>query len=141
MTETALLEESDAPEICLSALKALGVRLILDDFGTGFSSLGYLRRFPLDGIKLDRSFVEDLAEPSADSAIVRAVVEMAGALGLDVVAEGVENAEQLEAVTKLGCHHAQGFHFSPPVPAAEVPALLQGQPWATVRLAPDEIGT
>ncbi len=140
MTETALLEESEAPEHCLSALKALGVRLILDDFGTGFSSLGYLRRFPLDGIKLDRSFVEDLAEPSADSAIVRAVVEMAGALGLEVVAEGVENAEQLEAVTKLGCHHAQGFHFSPPVAASEVSTLLREQPWATVKLAPDEIG-
>ena len=140
MTETALLEESEAPEHCLSGLKALGVRLILDDFGTGFSSLGYLRRFPLDGIKLDRSFVEDLAEPSADSAIVRAVVEMAGALGLEVVAEGVENAEQLEAVTNLGCHHAQGFHFSPPVAATEVPGLLQEQPWATGKLAPDEIG-
>ncbi len=126
LTETTLFEESEDPLSSLGALQNLGVRLVLDDFGTGFSSLGYLRRLPLSGIKLDRSFVENLAPGSDDAAIVGAVTEMAGVLGLDVCAEGVETSEQLEAVRALGCGQAQGFHFSRPVPADRVAALLRG---------------
>ncbi len=129
LTETVLLEHAEVPEQSLIALKQLGTRLVLDDFGIGFSSLGYLKRFPLDAIKLDRSFVENLASAPADRAIVRAVVEMAAALGLGVVAEGVETEEQLEAVRALGCRYAQGFHFTRPVPAAEVMPLLERPPW------------
>jgi diguanylate cyclase (GGDEF)-like protein len=135
ITETALLEETESPERSVQGLKEMGVRVVLDDFGTGFSSLGYLRRFPLDAIKLDRAFVEHLADRSEDEAIVRAVVEMAGALGLDVVAEGVETADQLEAVAELGCSHAQGFYFAHPTPPEQVPDLLADPPWAPVRLA------
>jgi EAL domain-containing protein (putative c-di-GMP-specific phosphodiesterase class I) len=115
-------------------LKELGVRLVLDDFGTGFSSLGYLRRFPLDAIKLDRAFVEHLADRSEDEAIVRAVVEMAAALGLDVVAEGVETSEQLAAVSALGCGHAQGFYFARPIPPEQVAEMLGDPPWAPIAL-------
>jgi EAL domain-containing protein (putative c-di-GMP-specific phosphodiesterase class I) len=134
ITETALLEEAEDPERCVRQLKDLGVRIVLDDFGTGFSSLGYLRRFPLDAIKLDRTFVEHLVDREEDAAIVRAVVEMAGALGLDVVAEGVETADQLLAVWELGCQHAQGFYFAEPTPAREVSEMLREPPWAPVRL-------
>jgi diguanylate cyclase (GGDEF)-like protein len=129
LTESVLLERADVPEQSLMALKALGARLVLDDFGIGFSSLGYLKRFPLDAIKLDRSFIENLAPGSADTAIVRAVVEMAAALGLGVVAEGVETADQMRAVRDLGCEYAQGFHFTRPVSAAEVGPLLERPPW------------
>jgi diguanylate cyclase (GGDEF)-like protein len=134
MTETALLEESEAPERCVQRLKEVGVRLVLDDFGTGFSSLGYLRRFPLDGIKLDRTFIEDAGAGSADPAIVRAIIEMAAALGLDVAAEGVETAEQLRAVGELGCNLAQGFYLSPTVARGEIAELLREQPWGDLSL-------
>jgi diguanylate cyclase (GGDEF)-like protein len=117
LTESTLLEETETPEVGLEGLTDLGVRLILDDFGTGFSSLGYLKRLPLSGIKLDRAFVENLTEDGEDAAIVRAVTDMASALGLEVCAEGVETAEQLAVVRELGCTHAQGFHFSQPLPA------------------------
>jgi diguanylate cyclase (GGDEF)-like protein len=130
MTETALLEETEDPEGCLRKLKEIGVRVVLDDFGTGFSSLGYLRRFPLDAIKLDRSFVEHLTEGSTDATIVRAVVEMAAALGLDVVAEGVETEDQLAAVRALGCDHAQGFYFARPLPAREAAGIIGDRPWS-----------
>jgi EAL domain-containing protein (putative c-di-GMP-specific phosphodiesterase class I) len=130
ITETALLEETEGPEQSLRKLKDLGVRLVLDDFGTGYSSLGYLRRFPLDAIKLDRSFVEHLGDRSTDATIVRAVVEMAAALGLDVVAEGVETADQLAAVRALGCDLAQGFYFSRPLPAEEAAGVIRETPWS-----------
>lgn len=120
LTESTLLEEVEAPEEALAALRGLGVRLILDDFGTGFSSLGYLKRLPLAGIKLDRAFVENLSDGGDDAAIVRAVTEMATSLGLDVCAEGVETLEQLEAVRSLGCSHAQGFHLGRPVAAGQI---------------------
>jgi diguanylate cyclase (GGDEF)-like protein len=129
LTESVLFAESGVSERTLSSLRALGVRLVLDDFGSGFSSLGYLKRFPLDGIKLDRSFIEHVADGLADAQIVRAVVQMARALGLEIVAEGVETADQLSAVRNLGCHQAQGFYFMPPLPADEMPALLAGNPW------------
>jgi diguanylate cyclase (GGDEF)-like protein len=127
LTETTLLDESSFVERTLESLKGLGVRLVLDDFGVGFSSLGYLKRLPLSMIKLDRSFVENLTDGSHDAAIVRAVSEMADTIGIGVVAEGIETEDQLQMATTLGCGFAQGFHFSEPVPVAQVEGLL-GQP-------------
>jgi diguanylate cyclase (GGDEF)-like protein len=125
LTETTLLDDTSFVERTLESLKGLGVRLVLDDFGVGFSSLGYLKRLPLSMIKLDRSFVENLAEDSHDAAIVRAVNEMADTIGIGVVAEGVETDEQVRMTTALGCGFAQGFHFSEPVPAAHIERLLE----------------
>jgi diguanylate cyclase (GGDEF)-like protein len=127
LTETTLLDDTLFVERTLESLKSLGVRLVLDDFGVGFSSLGYLKRLPLSMIKLDRSFVENLAEGSHDAAIVRAVSEMADTIGIGVVAEGVETHEQVRMARTLGCGFAQGFHFSEPVPVAHAQRLL-GQP-------------
>jgi EAL domain-containing protein (putative c-di-GMP-specific phosphodiesterase class I) len=125
LTETTLLEDIDSVERSLNSLRALGVHLFLDDFGIGFSSLGYRKRLPLSGIKIDRSFVEKLADAPEDAAIVRAVTEMASSLGIAVVAEGVETREQLDAIRALGCGFAQGFYFSPPILAEEVEGLLR----------------
>jgi diguanylate cyclase (GGDEF)-like protein len=125
LTETTLLDDTAFVERTLEALKGLGVRLVLDDFGVGFSSLGYLKRLPLAMIKLDRSFVENLTENSHDAAIVRAVNEMAESMEIGVVAEGIETGEQLRMATTLGCGFAQGFHFSEPVPVAHVARLLE----------------
>jgi EAL domain-containing protein (putative c-di-GMP-specific phosphodiesterase class I) len=125
LTETTLLDETSLVERTLESLKGLGVHLVLDDFGVGFSSLGYLKRLPLSMIKLDRSFVENLAEGSHDAAIVRAVNQMADTIGIGVVAEGVETEDQVRMASALGCGFAQGFHFSEPVPVAHIERLLE----------------
>ena len=119
-------------ERTLESLKGLGVHLVLDDFGVGFSSLGYLKRLPLSMIKLDRSFVENLAEGSHDAAIVRAVNQMADTIGIGVVAEGVETEDQVRMASTLGCGFAQGFHFSRAVPVAQIERLLD-QPMPAFR--------
>jgi diguanylate cyclase (GGDEF)-like protein len=124
VTETTLVEEHQWSVDNFARLKGLGVGVVLDDFGTGFSSLGYLRRFPFDLLKIDRSFVDQIALPT-NAAIVTAVIGIAEALDLEIVAEGVETKSQLETVTALGCHHAQGYLFSRPVPAAQAAALLR----------------
>jgi diguanylate cyclase (GGDEF)-like protein len=127
ITEGLLLEHNDATRETLAALKQLGVRLLLDDFGTGFSSLGYLRRYDLDILKIDRSFVADLGEDGrGDAAIVEAIVGMARALGMWTVPEGVETPEQLARLAELGCDFAQGFHLGRPQGVAETGALLRG---------------
>ena len=104
----------------LDELRALGVRLSIDDFGTGYSSLAYLRRFPLDALKIDRAFVSGLGVDPDSRAITSAIIELAHALGLDVVAEGVEQEVQLEVLVDMGCDRAQGFFFSRPVPAPDL---------------------
>ncbi len=126
VTESVLIEEGESSFSTLSRLKAMGLGLVLDDFGTGFSSLSYLKRFPFDALKVDRSFVDRICEEPADAAIVGAVTGIADTLGLKVVAEGVETEEQLEVVRNLGCHFAQGFYFARPLPAEELPPLLRG---------------
>jgi diguanylate cyclase (GGDEF)-like protein/PAS domain S-box-containing protein len=126
VTETVLLRDEAANLAALRALRALGVRLAMDDFGTGFSSLGYLRSFRFDKIKIDRSFVSDLPRGEQSLAIVRAAVGLGRALGMAVVAEGVETPEQLSALRGEGCALAQGFLWGRAVPAEEVPALLRG---------------
>ncbi len=124
ISETVLLEEDSSPGARLAELRALGVRVVLDDFGSGYSSLGYLTRFPLDALKLDRSFAARLGEAREAAPVVRAVVQMGRALGLDVVAEGVEDEAQLRLLRATGCSLAQGFLFARPLPVGELPELL-----------------
>jgi diguanylate cyclase (GGDEF)-like protein len=125
ITENVLIEEAESPWNTLQALKRLGVRLMLDDFGTGYSSLSWLKRFPVDALKIDRSFVDGLGCEAEDSAIVKAVVGMARALDLGVVAEGVETERQVECLRELGCPRAQGFLFGRPMTAADMTARLR----------------
>jgi diguanylate cyclase (GGDEF)-like protein len=124
VTETALLHDASAALATCEELRAMGVRISLDDFGTGYSSLTQLRSFPLDRVKIDRSFVREMESQPASAAIVRAVAGLGHALGLKTTAEGVETEGQLEELRAFGCTDAQGFLFSRPLPAADVPALI-----------------
>ena len=119
------MEEAEATIRTLRALKGLGVQLAIDDFGTGYSSLSYLKRFPVDILKIDRAFVAGLGQDAEDTAIVRALISLAHALGLQVVAEGVETAAQVTQLQALRCAWAQGYHFARPLPADEVEHLLR----------------
>ncbi|MEQ8663176.1 MAG: EAL domain-containing protein, partial [Gammaproteobacteria bacterium] len=116
LTEGSLLDADAATAARLEALRAMGFTLALDDFGTGYSSLSYLQRFPIDRIKLDRSFVQGLPDATESAAIVRAVVAVAHALEVSLVAEGVETAAQQRFLRDLGCHLAQGFLHARPLP-------------------------
>ena len=124
VTETALLHDTSAALATCQELRAVGVRISLDDFGTGYSSLTQLRDFPLDRVKIDRSFVRDIHDAPASAAIVRAVAGLGHALGLRTTAEGVETEAQLSELRASGCTDAQGYLFSRPIPATEVPALI-----------------
>jgi EAL domain-containing protein (putative c-di-GMP-specific phosphodiesterase class I) len=124
ITESALAGESGKEAGTLEALSDLGVGLVLDDFGTGYSSLAYLNRFPLDALKIDRSFVEALGVEQERTAIVEAIIGMARALSMDVIAEGVENEAQLSELRRLGCDYGQGHLFSRPLPPEKLPGLL-----------------
>jgi diguanylate cyclase (GGDEF)-like protein/PAS domain S-box-containing protein len=126
ITESMVMNDLARAQEVMKKLNNLGVRLAIDDFGTGHSSLSYLKRFPVQEVKVDRVFVEGVATDPVDSAIVRAVIELASAMNITAVAEGVETAEQLEHLRTLGCHVAQGFYFSRPLPATEFEALLAG---------------
>ena len=117
ITESVLMEDAESTAAALRGLKDLGVVLLIDDFGTGYSSLSYLKRFPVDGLKVDRSFVGGLGSDPEDSAIVAAVVGLAHSLGLVAVAEGVETTEHLVRLQELGCDVAQGYHLGRPLPA------------------------
>ncbi len=124
ITESALMKDAAAALVVLRALKEIGVLLAIDDFGTGYSSLSYLQRFPLDILKVDRMFVQELGQDGGGDEIVSAVISLAHALGLEVVAEGVETGQQLEILRALHCDFAQGFLFSRPVPASELRTLF-----------------
>jgi EAL domain-containing protein (putative c-di-GMP-specific phosphodiesterase class I) len=108
----------------MKKLNRLGVRLAIDDFGTGHSSLAYLKQFPVHEVKVDRAFIKGVAQSPVDSAIVRAVVDLARAIGISAVAEGVETLEQVVGLRELGCEVAQGFYFSHPLQAADFDELL-----------------
>ncbi len=134
LTESAIMEDVDHGMVMLQRLRALGVHLHLDDFGTGYSSLNYLRRFPVDRVKIDRSFVSGAGEGLADFAIIETVVSLAHRLGIEAVAEGVETEQQLTALAWLGCDAAQGYLFSAPVDATAAAMMLAG-PVARERVA------
>ncbi|MBM3396578.1 MAG: EAL domain-containing protein, partial [Betaproteobacteria bacterium] len=124
VTETVMMRNVDQVAEVFRVLKNLGVQLTLDDFGTGYSSLTYMKRFPLDAVKIDRSFVRDLPEDADDLAIARAVIAMAHSLRLKVVAEGVETADQMEHLSRLGCDEVQGTYLSAPLFGDEVVRFL-----------------
>ncbi|HEU5420686.1 MAG TPA: EAL domain-containing protein [Streptosporangiaceae bacterium] len=124
ITESMVMEDLSGAREVMKKLNRLGTRLAIDDFGTGHSSLAYLKQFPVDEVKVDRAFIQSVAENAVDSAIVRAIIDLAGALGIAVVAEGVETEDQATELSLLGCHVAQGFFFSRPLPAADFDALL-----------------
>jgi diguanylate cyclase (GGDEF)-like protein/PAS domain S-box-containing protein len=139
ITESVLMEDVSSSIEALRALKSLGIRLAVDDFGTGYSSLSYLRRFPIDIVKIDRSFVADLSVDAAADAVVAAIVNLSHALGLTVVAEGVETHEQLVALRALRCDLAQGFYWSRPLPAADFTKWRLAPQVATPTAAPLDV--
>jgi diguanylate cyclase (GGDEF)-like protein len=127
ITETVLIAHAQNALLVLNRFKAMGIRIAMDDFGTGYSSLSYLRSFPFDNVKIDKSFIFDIATRPEAAAIVRAVIALCDSLGMRTIAEGVENEAQLAFLKAEGCHEAQGFFFSRPIMAEAVPALLATQ--------------
>jgi diguanylate cyclase (GGDEF)-like protein len=124
LTESVLMQDTEATLSRLQELKSLGVQLALDDFGTGYSSLSYLRRFPVDLLKIDRSFVSGLTSGNDLQRLVAAIVALGRTLGLESVAEGIEEPEELEALRLVGCHYGQGFHFAKPMPVSALERYL-----------------
>ena len=124
ITEAVLIRDDEAALVILHQLRKIGVRIALDDFGTGYSSLSYLQRFPFDKIKIDRCFVNDIAEPGGSSCIVQAVVNIAAERNMTTTAEGVETEQQQQLLRSLGCSEMQGYLFSPPRPAAELKRIF-----------------
>jgi diguanylate cyclase (GGDEF)-like protein/PAS domain S-box-containing protein len=124
LTETFLMQESRTTDVVLRALKQLGVKIALDDFGTGYSSLSYMRRFPVDTLKIDRSFVRDLITDAADAGVVGAIIQMGTSLHMRVVAEGVESKDQASVLRQMACTEAQGYHFGRPMGPADFADLM-----------------
>ncbi len=125
ITESVALEDVELTMTTLAELRKSGISIAIDDFGTGHSALSYLKRFPIDALKIDRSFVTDLPHGFADSAIVASIIQLANGLGIRVVAEGVATAEQVEFLREHGCREVQGYYFSYAVPAEEIAKLLE----------------
>jgi diguanylate cyclase (GGDEF)-like protein/PAS domain S-box-containing protein len=128
ITESAVMADPSAAVEMLQQIKSIGIRLAIDDFGTGYSSLSYLHRFPLDTLKIDRSFIHDMQDDGEGMEIARTILPMANNLRLDVVAEGVETIEQVALLKQLHCKYAQGYYFSKPLSAEGTTALLEGEP-------------
>jgi EAL domain-containing protein (putative c-di-GMP-specific phosphodiesterase class I) len=119
LTESILIRDTDKVLATVRQLKSLGLKLSIDDFGTGYSSLSYLKQFNVDKLKIDQSFVRDMADDQSDAAIVSAIIQMAKSLNLVTIAEGVENEHQLALLRKLQCEEVQGYYFAKPLPAAD----------------------
>jgi EAL domain-containing protein (putative c-di-GMP-specific phosphodiesterase class I) len=128
ITESMLLENTELAHSMLRQLQQSGIQIQMDDFGTGYSSLGALHRLPIDALKVDRTFVARMHEQNGTLPLVRTIAVLAQGLGLAVIAEGVETPEQMAAVREMGCHFAQGYLISRPVPAAEIAAMLRAVP-------------
>jgi len=124
ITESSLMDNPKLAEKKISAIKALGVNIALDDFGTGYSSLAYLKRYPVDVLKIDRSFISDLVEDADDREIVETIIGMAKNLGLSVVAEGIESKAQADFLMAHGCNIAQGYFYSEPLRFADCTRLF-----------------
>ncbi len=124
ITESILMADVEVATRRLAELKNLDVILAVDDFGTGYSSLGYLQGFPVDVVKIDRSFIQPLGRRPQQTDLIRAIIDMARSLSLRTVAEGIEQPEQAAILQTLGCESAQGFHFSRPIPAEAISDLL-----------------
>ena len=140
LTESVLMEDIDGHIRTLLELREGGIRVAIDDFGTGYSSLAYLKRLPLDQIKIDRSFVRDILDDPNDAVIVRSIIGLAKSLGLHVLAEGVETDQQREVLLALGCVKGQGYLFAPPGPALELDRLLVGVgPIAVLHVLPGQV--
>ncbi len=140
ITETLAMQNAEATLAVLRGLKELGVSIAIDDFGTGYSSLSYLTTFPIDTLKVDRSFVHNLGQGHGGEEVAAAVIALAVSLGIDVVAEGVEKEEQERWLEGLGCERFQGYHFSPPLPAGECRDLLiRGSLDARIARAPERL--
>ena len=125
LTESILIERIEDTIAIMNTLGVFGVQFSLDDFGTGYSSLQYLKKLPLNQLKIDQSFVRDIADDSSDQAIVRTIIVMAESLSLNVIAEGVEAKEQRQFLLNNGCKNYQGYLFSKPLPIAQFEALLK----------------
>jgi len=128
ITESIAMTDVEATIALLLRLKALNLQLSIDDFGTGYSSLSYLHRFPSDTIKVDRSFVSRMGDDGEDAQIVQTIIILGHNLGMDIVAEGVETAEQLAHLRSLQCEYGQGYFFARPMPADKATAMLQTSP-------------
>jgi EAL domain-containing protein (putative c-di-GMP-specific phosphodiesterase class I) len=124
LTESLLAEGIEVTVAKMATLKEMGVALSLDDFGMGYSSLSYLKRLPLDQLKIDREFVKDILTDANDAAIARTIIHLARSLGLDVIAEGVETHEQRAFLAKEGCYQYQGYLFSKPLPVEELERFM-----------------
>jgi diguanylate cyclase len=138
LTESAVMTNPEDSAAILEQLSRMGVLVSVDDFGTGYSSMSYLRRFPIDKLKIDRSFITDLTTRADDASIVQAIVSLAHSLRLKVVAEGVETVEQLKFLQSVGCDQYQGYHFSPPLPASEFAELVSSWQKAEDRSSVDD---
>ncbi|RYE93517.1 MAG: bifunctional diguanylate cyclase/phosphodiesterase, partial [Oxalobacteraceae bacterium] len=136
ITESLMMADVEQAVMTLTALKRLGVHVSVDDFGTGYSSLAYLKRFPIDVLKIDRSFIRDIAVDASDAAIVAAIISLAHSLGLSVVAEGVEQQDQLIYLANRGCDTVQGYMVSPPMRAEALEHFLRAAPAAAPAPAP-----
>jgi EAL domain-containing protein (putative c-di-GMP-specific phosphodiesterase class I) len=124
LTESVLMDNAETVQRILNALKKSGVMIWVDDFGTGYSSLSYLHRFPVDGLKIDKSFVDALDGTEQGSAMIRTILSLAENLAVDVIAEGIETTAQADQLLHLGCRRGQGYLFGRPIAAAGVPNLI-----------------
>jgi EAL domain-containing protein (putative c-di-GMP-specific phosphodiesterase class I) len=127
MTESVLMDRTDEVVELLRRMKTLGLKVAVDDFGTGYSSLSYLSRFPVDILKIDKSFVQHIGNDSGKGELVHTIVRLGESLRLDTVAEGIETAAQRDALTAMGCTYGQGYLFARPMPVEDVDVLLAEQ--------------
>jgi EAL domain-containing protein (putative c-di-GMP-specific phosphodiesterase class I) len=125
LTESILVHDADRAREVLEGLRSLGVQLAIDDFGTGYSSLAYLQHFPIDIVKIDRSFVNQLGESGKGRSLARSIIAIAGSLGIDTIAEGIETPAQAADLTALDCDRGQGYHYSRPIPASDFEQLVE----------------